>query len=167
MEDSTMSELHVGQRVTLLKIDDVMAMSHRYELEIRQPLTPANVGYQGREWRVAIVRQRGKRKEQYLDLKADDILLDGWNVPFKTDTEGGTIWSGNACYNLVGDPEAIRQTIETRAVYPVTQDAKAKIIVSRGPRTKCDDSETELLYSEIETHHAVVNRMKEKATLAG
>jgi hypothetical protein len=161
-----MTELHAAQRVTLLKIDDVMAMSHRYELEVRQSLTPANVGYQGRERRVAIVRQSGKRKEQYLDLKADDILLDGWDVPFKTDTEGGTIWAGNACFNLVGEPEAIRQAIETRAVYPVTQDAKAKIIVSRGPRTKCDDGETELLYPEIETHHAVVNRMKEKATLA-
>ena len=68
-----MSELHAGQRVTLLKIDDVMAMSHRYELEVRQALTPENVGYQRRERRVAIVRQRGKRKEQYLDLKADDI----------------------------------------------------------------------------------------------
>ena len=161
-----MSQLHTGQRVTLLKIDDVMAMSHRYELEVRQTLTPENVGYQGRERRVAIVRQRGKRKEQYLDLKADAILLDGWDLPFRTDTEGGTIWAGNACYNLVGDPEAIRQAIETRAVFPVTEDAKAKIIVSRGPRTKCDDSETELLYPEIETHHAVVNRLKEKATLA-
>jgi hypothetical protein len=161
-----MSELHAGQRVTLLKIDDMMAMSHRYELEVRQALVSENVGYQGRERRVAIVRQRGKRKEQYLDLKADDILLDGWDVPFKTDTEGGTIWAGNACYNLVGDPETIRQNIETKAVYPVSQDAKAKIIVSRGPRTKCDDSETELLYPAIETHHAVVNRMKDK-TLAG
>ena len=161
-----MSELHAGQRVTLLRIDDMMAMSHRYELEVRQTLTPENVGYQGRERRVAIVRQRGKRKEQYLDLKADNILLDGWDVPFKADTEGGTIWAGNACYNLVGEPEAIRQTIESRAVYPVSEDAKAKIIVSRGPRTKCDDSETELLYPEIETHHAVVNRMKDKA-LAG
>jgi hypothetical protein len=161
-----MSELHAGQRVTLLKIDDALAMSHRYELEVRQALTPANVGYQSRERRVAIVRQRGKRKEQYLDLKADDILLDDWNVPFRTDTEGGTIWAGNACYNLVGDAEAIRQAIETKAVYPVTVDAKAKIIVSRGPRTKCDDSETQLLYPEIETHHAVVNRMNEKATLA-
>ena len=156
-----MSELHAGQRVTLLKIDDMMAMSHRYELEVRQALVSENVGYQGRERRVAIVRQRGKRKEQYLDLKADDILLDGWDVPFKTDTEGGTIWAGNACYNLVGDPEAIRQVIETRAVVPVTDSAKAKIIVSTDPRTKCTDEGTALLYPDIETHHAVVNRMKE------
>ena len=158
--------LHAGQRVTLFKIDDVMALTHRYELEVRRVLEPQPVGYEGRKQRVAEVRQRGKRKDQYLDLAADDILLDGWGLPFKTDTEGDGVFSGNACYNLVGEPEAIRHAIESRAVYPVSEDAKAKIIVSRGPRTKCDDSETELLYPEIETHHAVVNRMKDK-TLAG
>jgi len=97
--------LSTGQRVTLLKIDDVMAMSHRYELEIRQVIDPpAAVGYEGRNTRVATVRQRGKRKEQYLDLKPDDILLDGWDLHFHTDTEGRGVFSGNACYNLVGDP---------------------------------------------------------------
>jgi hypothetical protein len=28
--------LRVGQRVTLFKIDDLMAMTHRYELDVRQ-----------------------------------------------------------------------------------------------------------------------------------
>jgi hypothetical protein len=69
--------LAVGQRVTLLKIDDCLAMTHRYELLVRRPLTPEAVGYEGRKRRVAVVRQRGKRKEFYLDLAADDILLNG------------------------------------------------------------------------------------------
>lgn len=158
--------LSTGQRITLLKIDDVMAMSHRYELEVRQVLDPQPVGYEGRKTRVAIVRQRGKRKDQYLDIAADDIVLDGWDVPFRTDTESAGIMAGNACYNLVGVPDAIRECIETRAVLPVTESAKAKIIVSRGVRTRCDDTECELLYSEIETGHAVVNRMKETAGAA-
>jgi hypothetical protein len=115
--------------------------------------------------RVAAIRQRGKRKDQYLDLKADDIVLDGWEVPFHADTELGHVWAGNACYNLVGDPEAIRQCIETRAVYPVSESAKAKIIVYREPRTKCTDEVMELLYPEIDTHHAVVDRMKEKLAI--
>jgi hypothetical protein len=158
--------LSIGQRITLLKIDEALAMSHRYEMEVRQTLDPQPVGYEGRKTRVAIIRQRGKRKEHYLDLAADDIVLDGWNVPFRTDTECGGIWAGNACYNLVGDPEAIRDCIENRAVLPVTENAKAKIIVSRSERTKCDDSEFELLYPDIETTHAVVNRMKEDVTVA-
>src|SRR5262245_60156936 len=103
----------LGQRVTLLKIDDALAMTHRYELEIRSVLEPEAVGYEGRNQRVATVRQRGKRKDFYLDLAKDDILLDGWGLPFKTDTECAGVWCGNACYNLIGDPEAIRQLIES------------------------------------------------------
>src|SRR5438105_4447212 len=74
-----MNPLKPGQRVTLLKIDDMMALCHRYELEVREVLEPARVGYEGRKQRVATVRQKGKRKEFYLDLAADDIVLDGWN----------------------------------------------------------------------------------------
>jgi hypothetical protein len=153
--------LSVGQRLTLLKIDDCLAMTHRYELEVRSILEPQAVGYEGRRQRVAVVRQRGKRKEFYLDLAGDDILLDGWGLPFRTDTEGGGVMAGNACYNLVGEPEVIRQCIESRAVVPVSESAKAKIIVSRAQRTKCNDDGLALLYPEIDTHHAVVNLMKD------
>ncbi len=153
--------LKIGQRVTLLKIDDCLAMTHRYELEIRSAIDPERVGYEGRKQRVATIRQRGKRKEQYLDLAEDDILLDGWEVPFRTDTECGGVWAGNACFNLVGDPEAIRHYIETRAAFPISDTAKAKIIVAREPRTTCSEEGTALLYPDIETHHAVVNQMKE------
>jgi hypothetical protein len=144
----------------LLKIDDCLAMTHRYELEVRAVLDVCAVGYKGRQKRVAVVRQRERRKDLYLDLAADDILLDGWGQPFRTDTEGGGVMSGNACYNLVGDPAAIRDVIETKAIFPVTDDAKAKIIVARSARTKCNDDDEELLYPAIQTHHAVVNRLK-------
>ncbi len=159
--------LSMGQRVTLLKIDDCLAMTHRYELEVQAILEPEKVGYEGRWQRVAVVRQRGKRKGFYLDLAPDDILLDGWGLPFRADTEGGGVMAGNACYNLMGDPEAIRQCIESRAVFPVRESAKAKIIVGRSERTKCNDDGQALLYPEIETHHTVVNRLKESAGLAG
>jgi hypothetical protein len=136
-------------------------MTHRYELEVRQVLTPEAAGYERRRQRLAVVRQRGKRKDQYLDLTAEDILLDGWGLPFKTDTEGGGIMAGNACYNLIGEPEAIRQSIETKAVLPVSDAAKAKIIVASVERTKCNDEWLELLYPDIETHHAVIARFNE------
>jgi hypothetical protein len=152
--------LSVGQKVTLLKIDDSMAMSHRYELEVRRVLEPEAVGYEGRLRRVAIVRQRGKRKEQYLDLGAEDVLLDGWNVPFRVDTECAGVMAGNACYNLVGEPDAIRQCLESRAVFPIPDEAKAKVLVARTPRTKCNDEGLELLYPDIPTHHAVISRFK-------
>jgi hypothetical protein len=149
-----------GQRLTLLKIDDSMALTHRYELQVVAALPETKVGYEGRKTRLATVKQRGKRREQYLDLARDDILLAGWDLPFKTDTECSGVFAGNACYNLVGDPAAIRSCIEEKAVYPVTESAKAKILVSTAPRTTCDDSGIVLLYPNIETHHAVINRIK-------
>jgi hypothetical protein len=158
--------LAIGQRVTLLKIDEALAMTHRYELEVRQVLDPVRVGYQGRETRLAVIRQRGKRKDFYLDLRADDILLDGWALPFKTDTEGNGVFAGNACYNLIGDPDVIRECIEKKAILPVTDDAKAKIIVARTERTTCGDEGQALLYPDIDTNHAVVNRLKEKSDVA-
>ncbi|HZR55215.1 MAG TPA: hypothetical protein VFB06_37725 [Streptosporangiaceae bacterium] len=149
-----------GQRVTLLTISESMALTQRHELEVRAVTDPQAVGYQGRKRRVAVVRQRGKRRDVYLDLGADDILLDGWGLPFQTDMEAGGVFSGNAAYNLVGEPEAIRACIEGRAVLPVSDAARAKILVARGQRTTCDDSGLELLYPDIDTHHAVVNRFK-------
>lgn len=152
-----------GQRLTLLRIDEALAMTHRYELEVRLLRTPEAVGWNKGKTRVAIVRQRGKRKDFYLDLSCEDIVLEGWELPFKADTEAGGVIAGNACYNLVGDPEAIRACIETRAAVPVSDTAKAKVIVSREPRNRCDDEEQELLYPEIDTHHAVIARMRERA----
>jgi hypothetical protein len=154
--------LSVNQRVTLFKIDSMLAMTHRYELEVRSVLEPRAVGYEGGKQRVAVVRERGKRKEFYLDLAADDILLDGWDAPFRADTECGGVMAGNACFNLVGDPGLIRLWIETKAAWPVSDGAKAKIIVVRSPRTKCSEDGEELLYPNIETLHAVVNRMKDE-----
>src|SRR5438445_6165171 len=58
----------------------------------------------------------------------------------------GGVWAGNACYNLVGDPEAMRACIEAKAVLPVSDAAKAKAIVSREPLTRCTHEGTALLY---------------------
>src|SRR5262249_40904931 len=118
MNQTTDTTLTPGQRITLLRIDDIMALTHRYELEVRQALAPQAVGYEGCQRRVAAVREKGKRKAFYLDLKPDDIVLAGWGLPFRTDTEGGDMFSGNACYNLVGDPGTIRGLIEGKAVFP-------------------------------------------------
>jgi len=109
-------DLAIGQRITLLKIDEILAMTHRYEMEVRPVLTPQPVGYEGRKTRRAVIRQRGKRKEFYFDVAADDIVLDGWNLPFKTDTETAGVFAGNACYNLVDEPVSIRQCIEGKAI---------------------------------------------------
>ena len=53
-----MSTLTIGQQVTLLKIDDCMALTHRYELKISRPLDAAPATYPGKGQRLAVVHQR-------------------------------------------------------------------------------------------------------------
>jgi hypothetical protein len=60
-------------------------------------------------------------------VAADDILLDGWGLPFQTDTEGAGIMAGNAYYNLSDEPEAIRRCIEAKTDLPVSDGAKAEL----------------------------------------
>src|SRR5262249_59095549 len=118
--------LSQGQRLTLLKIDEALAMTHRYKLEVRRLTTPEAVGWNKAKTRLAVVRQRGKRKEFYLDLGADDILLEGWDLPFRADTEAGGVIAGNARYKLLGDPRPIRELIETPAAPPVGDAAEGE-----------------------------------------
>ena len=156
--------LRVGQKLTLIWIDDMMALTHRQEIEVRSVIEPIKVGYEGRNTRVGTYRVRGKRKEFFLDLKPDTLVFDGWEVPFKADTEGSGCISGNACFNLVGDPAVIREWIETRQLNTSVGDqAKAKILVwPAKERDSLTIGEGTLLYPEIDTGHAVINRIKEK-----
>lgn len=45
-------------------------------------------------------------------------------------------------------------------MFPVGDEARAKILVARMERRTCGDEGQELLYPELDTHHAVVNRIK-------
>jgi len=160
-------DLSVKQRVTLFRIDDMMAMTHRYELEVRQIISPSEfVGYHKKE-RVAAVRQKGKRKDQYLDLGHDDIVLNGWDVPFKADTECAGVMHGNACYNFVGNADTIKDWIENHAARPVSDSAKAKIVLHLANEDGAEHAlaTEKLLYPEIDCTHAVINRIKEAYTL--
>jgi hypothetical protein len=153
--------MQTGQRITLLRIDDGLALTQRYELKVCSICDGAPATWPGRGRRLAIVQQRGKKKSRYLDLGPDDILLDGWDLPMRADTECAGVFAGNGCFNLIGDPGAIRECLETKAVFPISDGAKAKVLVGRSARTTCDDSGLELLYPAIDTPHAVVNRFKE------
>jgi hypothetical protein len=149
-----------GQRVTLFKMDNMMALTHRYELEVREPIDPKIVGYDHR-CRVGVVRQKGKRKDQYLDLAHDDILLNGWNLPVKCDGECLRTFHGNACYNLVGDMDEVKRCLVERSLRPLSDEIKGKVIVYKPDGSNA--SSGELAWPEIDTRHAVIERMKEAA----
>ena len=109
------SNLYVGQKLTIFTIDSILAMTHRRFIEIRAAeKEPRRVGYDN-NLRLGTYREQGKRrKEFFLDLPSDALVFDGWEVPFTADTDGGGMISGNACFNLVGDPAVIRDWIETK-----------------------------------------------------
>ena len=156
--------LHVGQRLTIFFIDHMVAWTHRQQIEIRSVSEPCDViDYSGEtKTRLGTFKLPRKQKEFYFDLAADVLVFDGWDVPFKPDTAGSGMISGNACYNLVGDPAVIRQWIETRQLNPkVGDEARAKILVWPEKRDNVN-AEGTLLYPEIRTSHAVINRLKDK-----
>ena len=156
--------LHVGQRLTIFFIDHMLAWTHRQQIEIRSVCEPSEVtDYAGEtKTRLGTFRQPRKRKEFYFDLAADVLVFDGWDVPFKPDTEGGGMFSGNACYNLVGDPAVIREWVETKQLNPGVGDQTKATILAWPEKRDNVNAEGTLVYPEIRSSHAVINHMKEK-----
>ena len=157
------SNLHVGQKLTIFTIDSILAMTHRRFIELRAvEKEPKRVGYDN-NLRLGAYRERGKRrKEFFLDLPSDALVFDGWEVPFTADTDGGGMISGNACFNLVGDPAVIRDWIETRQLNSeVGDDVKGTILVWPEDRPNIS-VQPKLLYAELKTSHSVIESLKEE-----
>ena len=170
------TKFHVGQTLTLITFGG-LAQTTKVEVAITSLLEKPEDLLRYRSGplesrRIGLMKIRGKRKELYLDIRDDALVFDGWDLPIKIDSEvpsarGGVsfCFSGNACYNLAGDADLIKDYVENRNLNGPTHDqVKAKVIlVGVGPDGCRDDCLDRLLYPEIETGHAVVNRMKEWA----
>ena len=155
-----------GQKVTMIGIDSMMAMCHRKEITVKGVLDePKQVGYQQQTTRYGVYAQRKKRKKFYLDSRPSSmIFLNGWDLPIRVDTDLRVgIMRGNACFNLIGDPETLKALLDG-SIIPVTDQQKAQVVLCGLDRTCGDDSADTLLYPEIQTGHAVINRMKERVT---
>lgn len=156
--------LKVGQRLTIISISSMMATTTRQQVTIKTllPIPKEIPRYSNgpiEHIRYGTMVLAGKRKQYHLDVRAESFVFDGWEKPFLIDSEsptenwGGmtvTKYSGNACFNFVGDPDLIRRHMEELDLNgPATDEMKAKILIGEVP-----------LYPEIETGHAVVNRHK-------
>lgn len=166
------TKLAPRQRITIISISEWMAHTMKQEVEVVTVLDSpvARSSYVNGPTvahRVGTMKPRGKRKEFYLDIGIENLVLDGWDLPIQTDAEvkGGS-FSGNACFNLGGIPiEGLRNYIENSNLNgPTSEDIKAKCIYVRPTDNVCDDGE--LMWPEIETRHAVIDRMKEKLVAA-
>lgn len=152
-------KLSVGQKLTVFYIDSTLAMTRRTFLEVRSVSEPIKVPGDGEERiRLGTYRVPRRRRESFLDVPPTWLMFDGWNVPFKADTDGPGMSAGNACYNLVG-AAVIRHWIETKNLNPGIGDAdKAKVLAW----SEFQDSASEgtLVFPEIPSNHAVVKRLK-------
>lgn len=146
---------HKGMRLTVISISSFMAHTMRQEIEIT-----------GTQDEKVTFKLRGKRKEFYFQPEHDNIILNGWDLPIKVDSDSSAGFAGNACYNLVAEsPEALK-AILAESLLPLDDTTKAKIFFISNEQFKNRDIHNgALLHPDIETSHAVINRYKEKHQL--
>lgn len=78
-----------NQKLTLVFISSMLATTVKREI-----ITTRQVD--GRQ----AYKARGKRKEYYLKLDNEMLVFDGWQLPYKLDTDTNQ-FAGNSCYNFI------------------------------------------------------------------
>jgi hypothetical protein len=161
--------LTLEMKLTLFTFN-ALAMTVRHEITIKQLLETPTRTYDG--WRLGVMRPRGKRKDYYLDIRDGSVVLPGWDIKeILTDMEASQLperslasgiscaFSGNACLNFVGDRDKIKALAES-SIFTLHDEVKATILVH--PYPGGDPDNFTLLYPDLETPHAVINRIKER-----
>jgi len=143
----------MGTRLTLIEISPWMAMTTKREIEITGELGGKTT-----------FKPRGKRKQYYLPTFAESSLVfEGWDLPIKIDSEVekmGTYFMtatsrDNACLNLVGPIETIREYVQTRNLNE--KFARFDVVIQI-------DGEKEIpVFLNCPTQHAVVERIRAAA----
>lgn len=163
----------VGQRITLMGCSE-MALTYIYRLTVKSVVEePSRVGYNQCKTRYGTVLQKGKRQSMYLDIvSGDTMVFDGWDIPFQTEIEAELgRFDMNACINLVGDHETIRDWADNKTLLPFGDHAKATILVmtnedARRPYSPAEDTDDRkiILYPDLAEHrgHAVIDRIRQK-----
>ncbi|MFH0989863.1 MAG: hypothetical protein V1799_07600 [bacterium] len=106
---------------------------------------------------VAVYRNKRTPLRMNLFAENDRLVFEGWDLPVSTDMKSFSTFRGNACLNLVGDPEVIRDFIDNRNLNP-RFSRKDIVLLIPGP-----DCGNEIpLYPEVETYHAVVQRIRQR-----
>lgn len=160
----TTNPMTTGEKITRIRIDHFMAMTHRTEMTMSEAYPAVKIGgYGNRTLTYGEGKVRGKRKAVYVQAESNDaIWLRGWDLPIQADTDthctidAPSTIRGNACFNLCGDAQTIRRLLATAAIVPLTDEQKGICILCAA-----DPDNDVPLYPEIQTSHAVIQRMKE------
>lgn len=142
-------DLAKGQKITVFTISEMIAITCCNELEVTGEIA-------GRP----TFKPKGKRKQFYFNHEKEQIIFEGWNLPFASDSDRLNTFSGNACFNFAGASlEVVKDYLENETVNILSKDTLAKCIyatVENGQLKKT------LIFPELDTLHAVVVRMKNK-----
>ena len=138
-----------GQKITVFMISEMMAITTCHELEVTGEIA-------GRP----TFKQKGKRKQFFLYVEKEQIIFEGWGLPFAPDSDRLHIYSGNACFNFAGAPaEEVKDYLENKTLNLLAKDTLAKCIHAEVENGKLKQT---LIFPELDTLHAVISRMKER-----
>ena len=158
--------LSLGDKYTVYSLSG-MATTSRREVTLTSVLevpeyrksyvsdTPSAYG----NWRLGAYREYRKRKQYHLDIKADQALvIPGWNH-LETDADAYHCFCGNACINLAGSVEEVREMVQNN----INQNFSNFDILLAYPEPHVDmpDHDGLMVYPEHPTTHAVVIRTRE------
>lgn len=151
--------LQKGAKLTIVYIEPILATTKRIEVESKgvkdftYPFCTSTP--------TPIFVYRGKRKIVELPMltNQDTIILAGWDMPFKVDTELGK-FRGNACLNFIGNPNLSSKSLRADAIRDYISLNLNLYFKNRGHIILIEGEQEILLYPDIDSDHAVVRRMK-------
>lgn len=137
------------QKLTVIGLNG-LAMTSKFEIQIVDQI--------GERY---VIVHRGKRKKYYYRPNSEELIFENWDLPILVDTETN-IMRGNACYNFItDDAEKLRQYIESKNINKEFENY-AHIIWIHESEMRNSEAKENLLYPEIRTDHAVIERIKSK-----
>ncbi|MFH0772893.1 MAG: hypothetical protein V1922_01105 [bacterium] len=143
----------IGQRLTIFEISSCMAMTVKREIQICGELNDK-----------ITFHIHGQRKMFYLPkFNESALIFEGWDLPIKYDgeieTQGAYFKTstsrGNACLNLVGPIETIREYVQSKNLNE--KFARFDVVIQI-------EGEKEIpVFLNYPTQHAVVERIRAQA----
>lgn len=152
--------LKTGEKYTIYRMSEAMAAAFKREITVKE-LTDEGIIYTEGRGRKRFIMKYETRHYQSAPFKPIKCaFFVGWDQPFKLDTEGNK-WSGNACFNFIGDPAALREWIETQQINPFFE--RSNLLAISGDDF---DHDAQLIFPEEyeQGRHAVIDRILSKQT---
>lgn len=158
--------LTVGAKYTVYSLSG-MATTTRREIIITDTLeTPEyrpsyasdNPSVYG-TWRLGAYREYRKRKAYHLDLQMSKaLIIPGWHH-LKTDADEYHAFSGNACLNIAGTTQEVRELVDKNINRHFSNHDI--ILAYPAPHTELPDHDGLLVYPDHPTTHAVILRTRD------